>query len=154
MLAIFHTNLEKALSAKTNEKDINKNDYIRSVLEKMRGLIIEKEKIQPLEITEEDENYDKIVAEDQKEKVRLSSISSHLNNFVKKSLDGKSVSGELYEQGSAYEKSFLHNQLDEKLNESGFDLNEALHPKEDLEEIMKAFDFANSKKNQSKTEDK
>ncbi len=31
-------------------------------------------------------------------------------------------------------------------NESGFDLKEAVNPKEDLEEIMKAFDFYNDKK--------
>jgi hypothetical protein len=28
-----------------------------------------------------------------------------------------------------------------KPNETGFDLEDALNPKEDLEEIMKAFDF-------------
>jgi len=33
-------------------------------------------------------------------------------------------------------------------NESGFDLEEALNPKEDLEEIMKAFDFFTSNDNE------
>lgn len=150
MLSIFHTSLDKALSVKASKENINKNEnYIRAVLEKMRELIIEKEEteVPPLKFTEEDEEYDKIAAEDRKEKNRLSSISKHLNNVVKKSLDIKGKSGELYEKGSAYEKSFVRKKEEDKPSENGFDLNEILHPKEDLEEIMKAFDFANSKKN-------
>ena len=34
--------------------------------------------------------------------------------------------------------------------ESGFDLKEALNPKEDLDEIMKAFDFYNDAKRENK----
>jgi len=38
------------------------------------------------------------------------------------------------------------NKLDLTPNESGFDLKEAINPKDDLEEIMKAFDFFNDNK--------
>lgn len=41
--------------------------------------------------------------------------------------------------------------LQEEEQESGFDLKEALNPKEDLEEIMKAFDFYNDAKKESKS---
>ena len=35
-------------------------------------------------------------------------------------------------------------------NETGFDLKEAINPKEDLDEIMKAFDFYNDDKKKKK----
>ncbi len=41
--------------------------------------------------------------------------------------------------------------LEEEEEESGFDLKEALNPKEDLEEIMKAFDFYNDARKESKS---
>ncbi len=41
--------------------------------------------------------------------------------------------------------------VQEEEEESGFDLKEALNPKEDLEEIMKAFDFYNDARKESKS---
>jgi len=147
MLSIFHTNLEKSLSSKKDKEIVGKENYVKSVLEKMRNLITEKEDIEEVVFDEFSEDYKKIKEEDKKEKARLSNINNHINDFVKKASDGGKRSGELYDQGSAYEKNFLHNCVKDSSNGSAFDLNEALHPKEDLEEIMKAFDFAKSKKN-------
>lgn len=57
--------------------------------------------------------------------------------------------------GSNYENVLLSNKEEKKQNyitndmapnETGFDLKEAVNPKEDLDEIMKAFDFYNDKK--------
>ena len=39
---------------------------------------------------------------------------------------------------------------DKKPSESGFDLEDALNPKEDLDEIMKAFDFFIENENNDK----
>ena len=149
MFSIFRVNINKVLTSNKHKDVVDKENYVKSVLEKMRSLIIENEKTEENVFDELDESYEKIKAEDKKEKDRLSKISTRINNFVKKSSNESSRSGELYEHGSAYERNFLHTPEKEKPNESGFDLNEALHPKEDLEEIMKAFDFANSKNNKN-----
>lgn len=49
------------------------------------------------------------------------------------------------EHGSSVYEKIIHNRQEDDLyptpNESGFDLKEAVNPKDDLEEIMKAFNF-------------
>ena len=139
MLSIFHNNLNKALSIKSGEAALAKSDYIKSILANMRNLITEKdEKVPEVKYDETEE----VVRENVREKSRLSNINAHLNNFIRRT-DGKS--GELYKTGSAYEKNFIKKPA-EQPQQGAFDLNEILHPKEDLEEIMKAFDFANTKR--------
>lgn len=138
MLSIFQNNLDKALSIKSGEAALAKSDYIKSILENMRKLITEREDKVP--VVKRDE-LEEVIKANVKEKTRLSNIHTHLNNFIKKT-DGKS--GELYEKGSAYEKSFIK-KTSEPAQQGAFDLNEVLHPKEDLAEIMKAFNFAKDK---------
>ena len=65
--------------------------------------------------------------------------------LISSKLDGKSADKYLNDEKelekSAYAENFLKKSKYPKPNESGFDLEDALNPKEDLEEIMKAFDF-------------
>lgn len=143
MLSIFRNNLNKALSIKSGEAALAKSDYIKSILEKMRNLITEKE-IKPAAVSYVETGV--AARENAREKSRLSNINTHLSNFINRA-DGKS--GELYRGGSAYEKNFIKKSV-EKPQQGAFDLNEVLNPKEDLEEIMKAFNFTNNKKDQQK----
>ena len=51
--------------------------------------------------------------------------------------------------GTNFESIMFANNDDFAPNDSGFDLKEAVNPKEDLEEIMKAFDFYNDAKKEA-----
>lgn len=108
----------------------------------------------------------KVAVEHKKENNRLSNISSKLNSINKKMNIGKgenlvdkflnSDSDDLF-PGNAYAKNIAKSNVKKNEspfnfayptpNESGFDLKEALNPKEDLDEIMKSFDFFNNKNN-------
>jgi hypothetical protein len=85
------------------------------------------------------------------EKARIQSIGGRLNSLNVKagSTHGKSVgnvdrylSDEVDVELNGYGKNFARNKANTlEPNDTGFDIQDALNPKEDLEEIMKAFDF-------------
>lgn len=85
---------------------------------------------------------------------RLNLISKNANIKTKKneSLAEKYLNSDDDVQMNAYSKNFAKKKLEKNAspfdfvqypepNESGFDLKDALNPKEDLDEIMKSFDF-------------
>lgn len=110
----------------------NSDNYIKNLLNKMDYVINDK----PKKKVEAKESKKK---EDDKPSIgnRLKVLSSKL--------DGKSAENYLNDEKemetNAYSKSFFG--AKQPVNDSGFNLEEALNPKEDLEEIMKAFDFFN-----------
>jgi len=85
-----------------------------------------------------------------KQEIKHSNSNSEFNRFLK---EDSNINGANFENimfsGSA-DKSNAYvlgsNFGDYSPNESGFDLKEAVNPKEDLDEIMKAFDFFNDDK--------
>lgn len=114
----------------------NSDNYIKNLLNKMDYVINDK----PKKKSEPKENKKK---DDEK-----SNIGSRLKILSSK-LDGKSAENYLNDEKeletSAYSKNFFN--IKHAKNDSGFNLEEALNPKEDLEEIMKAFDFFNTDEN-------
>ncbi len=121
-------------------KDLHNNsdNYIRNLLNKMDYAINaktsqndEKKTLKDLsEVTEKENN-------------RIIDLSGKLDSIKVK---GKGNMAENYlnsddEMPSAFADTFKKKKKDNKPSESGFDLEDALNPKEDLDEIMKAFDF-------------
>lgn len=93
-----------------------------------------------------------------KSMLAMSSISSRLSKLTGNSKNAKGGAEKFLNSDedleiNAYSKNFAKKKLEKKNtspfnymtypepNESGFDLKEALNPKEDLDEIMKSFDF-------------
>lgn len=111
----------------------NSDNYIKNLLNKMDYVINEK----PKKKSE--------IKETKKREEDKTGIGSRLKMLSTK-LDGKSAENYLNDEkeleSNAYSKNFFHSTRAK--NDSGFNLEEALNPKEDLEEIMKAFDFFNS----------
>ena len=116
------------------ELKANSDNYIKNLLNKMDYVI----------------NSDKIKKKTEpKKKVETAvsvpndkpNIGSRLQ-FISNQLDGKSADKYLNDEKeietSIYAKNFVRKARE---NTSGFSLEDALNPKEDLEEIMKAFDF-------------
>lgn len=105
--------------------------------------------------TPENKSYSSITSINERLK-RLNLINKSTNLNVKKdeSLAEKYLNSDDDMQINAYAKNFTKKKLEKNRstspfnfmeypepNETGFDLKEALNPKEDLDEIMKAFDF-------------
>ena len=114
----------------------NSDNYIKNLLNKMDYVINSdkaKKKAEPRKKTETT-----ISASAPSDKPN---IGNRLK-FISNQLDGKSADKYLNDEKeietSAYSKNFVRKA---KENTSGFSLEDALNPKEDLEEIMKAFDF-------------
>ena len=118
----------------------NSDNYIKNLLNKMDYVINDKpkKKAEPKETKKKEEEKPSIGN-------RLKVLSSKL--------DGKSAENYLNDEkemeSNAYSKSFF-GAKQAVVNDSGFNLEEALNPKEDLEEIMKAFDFFNKGSNGEK----
>ncbi len=132
------------------------NNYIRNLLNKM-DLIVNHGKLDDVvEVVSPTKHYeqadmDKILREHNKENDRLKSIGGRLQNLTRKMAIGHTMAqsyldSDIEDNNNAYAKNFAprKKQLDfayPEPNESGFDLKEALNPKEDLESIMSSFEF-------------
>lgn len=129
----------KRISGSMVRKDLRQNsdNYIRNLLNKMDYAINSKpEPIQKEVLT----NLSK---ETEKESARVIDLSKKLDK-IKVSGNGSMVDNYLNSDDIETSSIFAKNITRKKPNkpkESGFDLEDALNPKEDLDEIMKAFDF-------------
>lgn len=123
---ISQTNIKQELKQ-------NSDNYIKNLLNKMDYVINDKQKKKvEKKVVETEEVQDK------------PNIGSRLK-LLSSRLDGKSaekyLNDETEVESSAYAKNFMKKSKYPKPNDTGFDLEDALNPKEDLDEIMKAFDF-------------
>ena len=132
--SIMKQNLTIAQSSIKQDLKANSDNYIKNLLNKMDYVINDKPK--------------KRAESKKKENDTIETGKSNIGNRLKlisSKLDGKSADKYLNDEKelekSAYADNFLKKSKYPKPNESGFDLEDALNPKEDLEEIMKAFDF-------------
>lgn len=119
-------------------KDLHKNsdNYIKNLLNKMDYAINEKPKASTKSVASH------MAQETEKENVRLINLGDKLKR-VKASGNGSMAENYLNseeETPSLYAKNLTRGKAPKK-QESGFDLEDALNPKEDLDEIMKSFDF-------------
>lgn len=115
----------------------NGNNYIRNLLNKMDYVINTKPKT-----NKTSQVYSDMARETEKENNRVINLSGKLDKIKAK---GNGSMAENYlnsdtETPSAFADVLTHKKGD-KPEPSGFDLQDALNPKEDLDEIMKAFDF-------------
>lgn len=115
----------------------NSDNYIKNLLNKMDYVINDKPAAK--------KRYEqKKRTEDTTFNPEKYTIGSRLQQ-ISKQLDGKSadkyLSDETDIEKTAYSKNFMKKSKYPAPNESGFNLEDALNPKEDLEEIMRAFDF-------------
>ena len=115
----------------------NSDNYIKNLLNKMDYVINEK--------PANKKRYEqKKRTEDTTFNPEKYTIGSRLQQ-ISKQLDGKSADKYLSDMSdlekTAYSKNFTKKSKYPTPNESGFSLEDALNPKEDLEEIMRAFDF-------------
>lgn len=144
LIADFKRGLDSVMEqnntiAKSNIKQelkSNSDNYIKNLLNKMDYVINNKAK---KKVEQSKKKTDDIVNDNERPNIgnRLKKISSQLEG---KSAD-KYLNDEKELEKSAYASNFMKKSKYPKPNESGFDLEDALNPKEDLEEIMKAFDF-------------
>ncbi len=150
MLSVFKETLEKAVvQSPKREGQIPKGDYVKNVLVKMRKLITEKDDAGESIYRQVKSKLEMsaVAKEHKRESNRLSSIKNRLKDIsIKVDNDINDYAVDASFEGNAYEKNIGPNKKIVQQEESGFDINEALNPKEDLEEIMKAFDFARNKK--------
>lgn len=120
-------------------KDIRKNsdNYIRNLLNKMDYAINKKPEVESKEV------LTAMSKETEKENARIIDLSGKLDSIK---VSGKGNMADNYlnsddiEMSSVFAKNITRKKP-QKPKESGFDLEDALNPKEDLDEIMKAFDF-------------
>lgn len=125
-------NLCKKIENEENLNDSNNdlNSNFRTLLEKMNEFKSDSPKEVKIERKTLNLINNKLVEKTPEVKTKETTESPNKSEKLKKLID-------LYlgpENGEVVEK---------ELESSGFDFNEALHPTEDLEEIMKAFDFYN-----------
>ena len=122
------------------KKDLHNNsdNYIRNLLNKMDYAFN----------SNKNTNNSKAVLtslskETEKENSRIIDLSHKLDNIKVKG-SGNMAENYLNSEDTDENSVFANNLMrkkDKKPNSSGFDLEDALNPKEDLDEIMKAFDF-------------
>ena len=147
----FNGNIQSVI--KQNEKfeensvknDIKKSsdNYIKNILNKMDYVInIKGEKAES-----ESVKHEKKKTEDKKKSARIQNIQKRFQNLGLKNVM-HSDSAEDYlnddnkiETNNAYAKNLTRTKKKIEPNESGFDLDAILNPTEELDEIMKAFDF-------------
>jgi len=146
LIAEFKRGLDSVLAqndtiAKSNIKQElkeNSDNYIKNLLNKMDYVINDKAKKK-----DEKEPIKKKV-EDSAITTEKGAIGSRLK-LISAQLDGKSADKYLNDEkdieNTAFSRNFVKKSKYPKPNESGFSLEDALNPKEDLEEIMRAFDF-------------
>jgi cell division septum initiation protein DivIVA len=120
-------------------KDLHKNsdNYIRNLLNKMDYAINEKPKQSSAKST-----LAAMSVETERENARIIDLSGKLDSIKVK---GKGNMAENYLNSEEEESSVFSRAItrkgEKKKKTEGFDLEDALNPKEDLDEIMKAFDF-------------
>lgn len=119
-------------------KDLHKNsnNYIRNLLNKMDYSINNKPKTPSKSVDAS------MSVETEKENARLIDLSGKLDKIKVKG-SGNMADNYLNsddELSSVYSQTITRKRT-QKHEESGFNLDDALNPKEDLDEIMKAFDF-------------
>jgi len=119
-------------------KDLHKNsnNYIRNLLNKMDYAINGKSKQSSKNV------LGNMSSETEKENLRMIDLSGKLDKIRVK---GSGNMADNYLNSDEEEPSVFSRTITTKSSkkqaESGFDLEDALNPKEDLDEIMKAFDF-------------
>ncbi|MGN0961150.1 MAG: DivIVA domain-containing protein [Christensenellales bacterium] len=128
-------------------KDLHNNsdNYIKNLLNKMDYEINSKPKQTPTKPV-----LSKMSAETERENSRIIDLSGKLDKIKVK---GTGSLAENYlnsdeEMSSVYANNITRKTAPKK-SESGFNLEDALNPKEDLDEIMKAFDFFIDEENKS-----
>lgn len=114
----------------------NSDNYIKNLLNKMDYVINDKPKKKDVVIKKK--------VDEVNSSIEKQAIGSRLK-LISAQLDGKSAEKYLNDEkeieNTAFSRNFVKKSKYPQPNESGFNLEEALNPKEDLEEIMKAFDF-------------
>ena len=127
-----------------NIKESSGGDPVKRLLSKMMGInnFSERNEI------EEDNSYieDKTQEITKKEEVRVAQIRRQEPKRPEPKEFNKFLSNNSTLDGSNFEHIMFTNKNSDTSDDSGFDLKEAVNPKEDLEEIMKAFDFYNDAK--------
>ena len=129
----------------------NSDNYIRNLLNKM-DYVINVDNAESPRIRRAKTNIETVHTT---EKSRIQSIGGRLQSLNVKagSTNGKSVgtvdnylSDDVDVELNNFGKNFARNKANTlEPNDTGFDIQDALNPKEDLEEIMKAFDFFGKK---------
>ena len=125
-------------------KDLHKNsdNYIRNLLNKMDYAINEKPK-QPA--SKSSSILSNMSNETEKENARIIDLSGKLDKITAKGSTSSSMADDYLNSDDDTPSSLFARTITRKnppkKQESGFDLEDALNPKEDLDEIMKAFDF-------------
>lgn len=123
-------------------KDLHKNsnDYIKNLLNRMDYSINAKPKQTPPSTKSV---KTAMAQETDKENNRIIDLSGKLDRIKAKGTSGSMAEDYLNsdeDMQSVFARTMTRKNPPKK-KESGFDLEEALNPKEDLDEIMKAFDF-------------
>ena len=121
-------------------KDLHKNsdNYIRNLLNKMDYAFNSKNKnansqniLNEMSQETEKENNRIIDLSGKLDKIKVKGSGNMAENYLNSDDD---------DENNAFAKTLMRKK-DKNPSESGFDLEDALNPKEDLDEIMKAFDF-------------
>ena len=127
-----NTNIEK--SNIRQDLKANSDNYIKNLLNKMDYVINSK----PRKKTEPSKKKDSTMESDK------NGVGSRLQ-IISSQLEGKTADKYLNDEKdlekTRFAKNFVKKSKYPKPNDTGFDLEAALNPTEDLEEIMKAFDF-------------
>lgn len=141
--SVMKQNMDITQSNIKQELKSNSDNYIKNLLNKMDYVINDKskKKVEPKKKAEPQNDAEKPNIGN-----RLQLISSRLQG---KTAD-KYLNDEKDLEKSAFANNFVKKSKYPKPNESGFDLEDALNPKEDLDEIMKAFDFFVPEKDKKK----
>ena len=160
-LLFFIKDCKKSLKKnldKTNNEVNSEQDYpVKKLLAKMMGINNQKSS----SIDEQDE-YDKLFEEDNfssageveqtpptKSEKRSTQKGDFKNFLSQDSHAGTNFESIMFKNKQSANKTKQIN-LDYSPNETGFDLKAAVNPTEDLEDIMKAFDFYNDNKKKRK----
>ena len=145
---------EKVATQKASKVETKKPEITQSKIETpVAPLKPEVAKQEVKEAVQPNKSYSTITSINERLQ-RLNLISKNTNLKTKKneSLAEKYLNSDEDVKLNAYSKNFAKRKLEKtnspfdfmqypEPNESGFDLKDALNPKEDLDEIMKAFDF-------------
>ena len=153
---------KKPETQKVVEKPASQKTEIPKKVEQPKVQEVKKDAVKPEKVAKPEPS--KVKTED-KPKISMSAINERLKklNFLTKepairpkrteSMAEKYLNSDEELKLNAYSKNFAKRKLEKnnnlpfdymqypEPNESGFDLKDALNPKEDLDEIMKAFDF-------------
>ncbi len=147
--SILKQNEKIANTSIKSEIKNNSDNYIKNLLNKMDYVINKEEedieapkKLAKIDTTEQHKHV-----KTEEKPVKLQSISNRLQELnAKLGTKHDNLVDAYLEERENDNNAFARNINRKKkapVSESGFDLQEALNPKEDLDEIMKAFDFFN-----------